>query len=282
MPCRWGGRAAWGRLVSSALLSGCTGFFLSACAAPAALSRPSTTAELSALRQAVARSPEQQVNALTCEVRLRHTGAGRRYRGTLLMWLQRPDRLRLHVLGPQGSPLAYLVMGNGQVAMMDVGAATVSRAPATAAALDRLLPLAPVGLDARGWVSLLLGEVAWPDGASGRAHGNVHELFWQQEGRQMRMQLELPLGLLRRLTCEGPGQGAWSVEVASRDAAYLPAALQLTWAGGAAAQPGGGLEQEESGGAGSSELRLRDVEINPSLPPGLFTLAAPPGFAEHD
>ena len=100
------------------------------------------------------------------DVDLTYFGPAGRVRGNASVAVRRPDQFRFDVRGPHGGVIQAFATDGKRVRLLMVGESRFIEDDATVANLTRLLPIAPVELDAAGWVSIFFGELRIPEGAS--------------------------------------------------------------------------------------------------------------------
>ena len=138
------------RLARSGWLAGlvvCTG-----CArmAPPASAPPTADAALARMHATFACANAVQANA-----RFDHFGERGRFRGDLLLFAERPARIRMDVVSPFGVALATLTSDGSRFALADLRNKTLTQGPATACNIARLTTVAVPGFVL---VDLLRGE----------------------------------------------------------------------------------------------------------------------------
>ena len=212
-----------------------------------------------------ARAKRSTCEAYSAELRLQYFGGAGRYKGTAQLFAQRPDRLRYDIQGPHGGVLFAFATDGKQLAALDMGTNTITEGRATPEHFDALLPLAPLGLDAAGWVALMFGDIAIADAAT-LTYDDQAGLFWLRWARGpygLRLGLD-PVTFDARKMCGWVGDvEQWQVTLAPRDAHGLPKAMRVT----------------ASASHTDIELRWRDVDLQSPLVDAMFALPRPSGVA---
>ena len=204
----------------------------------------------------------------SAEIRLQYFGRDGRYKGTAQLFARRPDHLRYDVQGPHGGVLLAFATDGARLAALDMGNNRMSEGCATAEHFDALLPLAPLGLEAAGWVALMFGEIAIDDKAT-LAYDDRAGLWWLRWTRgayDVRLGVD-PNTFEPRRACGSIGDvEQWEVTLAPRDSHGLPTMLRLR-------APATGAD---------IELRWRDVDVKSPLVDGMFMLPRPSGVSVRD
>lgn len=216
----------------------------------------------------------------------RRDGSGR-VKGTVLMYLERPDRVRLDVVTQLG-PAAILTTDGERFALTDFRRRTFSTGPACRTHIEAYLgvPLAPESV-----VRLLLGE-------SPETHGDARPLVCedgsyradlvQASGDRQSMRLtvrERDLGRppgqqrlrLRESEVTSPTSDVrW--RVAYDDFRVIPDPKDQAEPQRGVAMPFS-IRFEDPRHGSDTLVRFRSVELNVEVPDGLFRQQARPGFA---
>jgi hypothetical protein len=199
-------------------------------------------------------------------------GAGERgddlaLRSKQRMWLSRPANLRVEVLGFLDTAVAVLVVDGERYALLESAARRFDEGPV----YDGLLwDAARLDLSPEEAVLVILGTLAldpdWTRSEAWTIDDRVRVAFADASGRPRRI-LEFGAGgeLLANTHLDVAGETAWEAEygdyVALGDLTAAPFARRVA------------LSSE----TGRAEITLRNVELNPTLPPDLFRLSAPEG-----
>ena len=201
-------------------------------------------------------------------LRLHYLGAQGRYKGDAQLWVRRPASLRYEVQGPHGGVLLAFATDGHTLMALDMPNNSLVRGRASAANFDALLPLAPLDLDAAGWVALLFGEVRVPDTAT-LSYDDAVGLFWlawRRGTQDVRLGVDPSTFAVRRATGSQDQKMVWCADIAPRDAAGLPTALRLR-------APSADIDLE---------LRWRDVDTTQPLVDAMFVLPIPRGVSPKD
>lgn len=204
------------------------------------------------------------VQRFSAEARLTYLGPQGRLKGTAVMLLARPASLRCDVMGPHGGVLHAFATDGQELQALDVKSNQYLYGPANADNIDRLLPLAPLGLSPAAWVALLLGEVEVEQDAT-LTYDDRQGRFviaWIIGGEERRVEVDPHTSQPTRVMSLAGGTVGSDVEVLGRDAAGLPVAVRLR-----AVHAGVHLE-----------LKLRDVERDAKIDASTFRLDPPRGI----
>ncbi len=209
------------------------------------------------------RAKRSTCEGYSAELRLQYFGNAGRYKGTAQLFARRPDHLRYDIQGPHGGVLFAFATNGERLAALDMGANSMSEGSATPEHFDALLPLAPLGLEASGWVALMFGEIAISDAAT-LTYDDRAGLFWLRWARgayDVRLGVD-PVSFDARKMCGWVGDAEqWQVALAPRDAHGLPTTMRVTAAASRT----------------DIELRWRDVDVQSALVDGMFELPRPRG-----
>ncbi|MBI5509519.1 MAG: DUF4292 domain-containing protein [Deltaproteobacteria bacterium] len=238
---------------------------LAVCAHGARVAVPvASTAELASnLERARTR-----VDAYTADVRLTYFGAKGRLRGTASLAVRRPSSLRYEVFGPHGGVVAAFATNGRELQAADFAASRFVYGPATVENLDQLFGIAPMHLDAAGWVSLLFGQITVPEGAalSRDPEGERYVVGWEEGGQTRRVEVDAATFRVVKIVISRGAEVLSEAEVGAWDGRGLPEALHLR-------VPKTGDDVE---------IKLREVTHDPALDPAVFVLDLPRGLApEH-
>jgi hypothetical protein len=211
---------------------------------------------------------ESPLEAYSAEVRVTYFGPEGRVRTTGSIAVARPASLRYEVQGPHGGVVSAFATNGLELEALDLGSSRFVYGPATPAHLDALLPFAPLGLSARGWVKLLFGEVDVPADATLSYDDRVGHfvLTWRQGPSDRRVEVNPATSRVVRAEAREGGVVVSEVLIEEREAHGIPVSLHLR------------VPQVKA----ELEVKLRDVEPDPELPPDVFVLTPPSGVAlEH-
>jgi outer membrane lipoprotein-sorting protein len=202
-------------------------------AGPAA-ERALTPAECQAARVAMSEGTTP-VSQLAVTARTTRYGKEGRVRGTLGIVVSRPDRFRVTVQSPHGPPVYVMACDGTSLTTYDVAHRAYNAQPATSVGLAQVLGGLDVGLAARDWVSLFLGEMVVPTGAQAfAAHDGANApILWRWAEGTRRYQATFD-GTSKRWqsTRIALGDGREGVlTVKSRDAHHWPDILTLRLTG---------------------------------------------------
>ncbi len=128
-----------------------TPFLLAGCSHPAC---PTTPHDDAARALRMHRSLRRTVHALRAEARVDQRGERGRIRGTVLMYLERPDRVRFDAM-TQFGPVAVLTSDGSSFQLFDQREERFLEGPACPANIERLLGIAMSGEDV---ARLLMGD----------------------------------------------------------------------------------------------------------------------------
>lgn len=252
-------RTACGALAALLMASGCAGRV----PLPEGL-RVGSAAELVG-RMAAARST---LRGYSAELRFTYFGEQGRVRGTAVVVVARPDRLRYDVLGPHGGVLQAFATNGKELALLDLDAGRFLHGPASISNMDALLPAVPLGLPPAGWVQLLFGEVEVPGDAALTYDDTrgCYVLRWHgghaESDIERRLEVDPYTSRLQRAELYRSGEVLTRVEVGGRDAAGVPTEIVL-------GVPANRL---------SLEVSVRDIEHDPEVDAGAFVLDPPAGM----
>ncbi len=252
-------RAAIAGLVTVVALAGCTA---RPAPPPGGLagplpSRAALSAALDARRQAL--------RSLRAWAKLSYEAPEESRRVKQLLVVERPDRLRMELFSPFGA-VFVLAAADGALAAWDRGESVVYRGRASAENLDRY---AQVDVPVAAAVDLLLATPALSEDAGVvSADGDAIKL-WQSLPSGVSAVWFAPVTLepLRVERQDADGRVRWRAAYdawTSVDGVRLPSSIGLE------------LPQAQRHIA----IVLSDIEVNPTLPPAVFTLATPPGSRE--
>ncbi|MDF1564942.1 MAG: DUF4292 domain-containing protein [Deltaproteobacteria bacterium] len=204
------------------------------------------------------------------EAKLRFQLPQGRFGADHLVALAVPDRLRLDTLSFFGSPLAVLMVREGELLLWDIEGGRAYRGSATTELLATLLP---VVLDPGEVVDLLLGRPPLELGAklSLRLDHEARAYRVEVKGAAgvQRVWIDPELGTIRRYRHEPAAEGEDAWEVSYED--YRPVAGEgsglLPW-----------TIRYERAGTGL-DWRWRSLEVDSAdFDPAIFELALPPGI----
>ncbi len=233
-----------------------------ACAGPQAL-RPEWRAEnVAALRPRMA-AAQAKLSSYSAEVRLTYFGNEGRMRGTASIAAMRPNRLRYELLGPHGGVLAAFASNGSEFSAIDFAKNKYVYGRASAHALDQIMGVASLHLDATAWVSLLFGEIAIPDEAL-LNYDTVRGLFlihWRLGDEERQVWVDPETARVKEVWVRAGGAVLTHVEVSDWDERGLPVALHLS------------VPDTHD----DVELKLRDLTYDPSFDDEVFELAPPRG-----
>ena len=136
--------------------------------------------------------------------------------------------------------------------------------PATLDNIDKLMPMGPLRLDTRGWVTLLFGEVDVPADAALTYDDTIGRfiLSWPARGTEVRVELDPKTARVQRAITKRPDAEASVVIIEARDDRGLPVALRIK-------APEASIDLR---------IKLRDVEHDPTgLDADAFVLTPPRG-----
>ena len=204
------------------------------------------------------------ITTMRGEARISYFGPGGRLKGTATIAAERPGSFRYNVLGPHGGVIEAFATDGRELQVLKLLETRYLYGPATSDTLDRLMAFAPLKLDSSGWVGLLFGMVAIPDGAeliAGERDGLV-AVRWPMGTRTIQLTVREGTGALERLRVVEGETLLSEVVISDRDERGLPAALEMR-------APAAKVELE---------LRLRQVEVGVTFPSSTFYIEPPQGF----
>ena len=201
-----------------------------------------------------AMSAELEFDAIVEAQRLRLDG----------VWISEgPDKFRLELRAPTGGVVFSIATNGAEITCYDARAGKYFVGLASARSFDLLLPIAPLSLEGRQWLTLLLGGFTPPPGASVEKanDGSIRSHFTQ--GASDVSALFGSEGYLDELRLSSGGTNEVLVSYGKRD------------------KKGRSLETsiEDTSGNHRMRMRLRDVEDVSGFPSKLFKIKQP-GSAE--
>lgn len=209
----------------------------------------------------------QQRRALSGRARLAVDGGDGevRLRGRQLIALERPARLRVEVQGLLSQTVAVLVTDGSRYELFRAADRSYDSGPVHP---GLLWEQAHLDLTPEEAIGLLLG-MPEPDpglrpvAALGDAEGSVRIDLADAGGRVRRRARFDAAGLLRRIeVLDAEGERVWAAEFGD----YAPVdGVDFAHA----------VTLEVAAGGTRAEITLRDVQLNPTLPPDIFRLRAP-------
>jgi hypothetical protein len=246
---------------------------LAGCPPPKPAERPYPAPSAKELVDAL-RARAKLLGSLRADTRVDHMGAnGERAKVSMSFLVARGGKLRIEAEGPMG-PLATLVSDGAKFALLDVRNSQYLNGPADACNVARLIRVAlppEAVVDVLSGAAPLDGEpasVSWDASSGGR---EVLELRAPDGGREV---LKLD-GRERR----------WDVLSAERTDAGGRVLWRVTHEGFADRGQGARLPErtflDEPPQKADARIRFLAREVNPALPDGIFTLAAPAGIAQR-
>lgn len=226
------------------------------------------------------RPPSAEVHGYLGDGRLTSLGHGGRLRAPLRLLVQRPDKMRLSVLAPQGAAALVLASDGAVLTSLDVQQGQFREVAADRAGLRALAPQLDFGLAPQMLVSLLFGEVTPPNGAVLAANTEALRFCWDEDGVAWRADFARDSGRLLRLagervvtaaageakekTTELPAMARVQAEVHRWGTEGLPTRLVLeAWP-----QQRGRLQAP----AQTLELELDRIDVEPSVRDGAFVV----------
>lgn len=200
------------------------------------------------------------VSAMSAELEFDAIADGQRLKLDGVWVSEGPDRFRLELRAPTGG-VVFSVATNGQeITCYDARAALFFQGEATPRSFDLLLPMAPLALEGRQWLALLLGAFHPPRDA----------LYERADDRSVRARFK---------------QGANDVEALFGSDAFLQTlrilgaegAVEVTY--GKRDNDGRSLETliEDSEGKHRMRMRLRDIRGAETFPDKVFKIRLPQG-----
>lgn len=233
-----------------------------------------------ALMLPLPRSSGAEVQGFVADGRLTSLGHDGRLRAPLRLLVQRPDRLRLSVLAPQGAAALVLASDGATLTSLDVRRGQFRQVPADRAGLRALAPELDFGLTPQMLASLLFGEVTPPNHAALSANVEALRFCWDEEGTSWRADFARDSGRLLRLAGERgvtagkdpqqqsaaalPPMARVRAEVQRWGAEGLPTRLLLeAWP-----EPSG----KSRAPAQTLELDLDRIDVEPSVRDGAFVV----------
>jgi hypothetical protein len=200
----------------------------------------------------------------SAEARLTYLGPEGRIKGTAVLLVQRPERLRCDIMGPHGGVVQAFATTGSEMQVLDLSLSRFLYGPATAANIDAMLPLAPLGLEPRGWVALLFGEVQAPERASLAYDDRIGRfvISWSA-GRASTHRIEVDphtSRVVRAVVLDGAELRSEAL-IERGDETCVPGAMRLR-------APAAGVDLS---------VRLRDVSCDARIDPTVFTLDPPDG-----
>ena len=245
-------------------------FFSISCAGRIPLPEGAATADASELRERLilAKVP---IHSLSADARLTYFGNEGRAKLSATVILQRSDHFRYDVMGPHGGTVSAFATNGLELTALDVGTSRFMYGRATAAAIDRLLPVAPLGLTPEGWVSLLLGEILPPPEATlsyddrlglfcATYDGVGHETG-NDAGYERRLYVDPKNFRVKNIEEWSKGKRVTHVEFLDRDRLGIPTKLYM----------------KVIDANMELEIRLEDIDVDPELSQALFVLTPPAG-----
>ena len=239
--------------VQSALWLGLV-LLLSACARPP-LPLPEAA---SRTRQQAVWQRHQQIDSLQALATVRSERAGKRWRSTQALHVQRPGRIRLEVFRLLGQPVLDLAVDG---AFMEVCVPSQQACYNGLSSRERIDRFTGVPLAAPDLVALLLGQLPRAVVALGKPRWQADGLWWlTADGPRYRVVLSD--SALERIECYQGEQLLYQVDYSAPDAADgFPRRIVML-------MPDRQLRLE---------LKLEEVRLNPALPAALFRLQVPSG-----
>jgi hypothetical protein len=197
------------------------------------------------------------------EARLTYFGPEGRLKGGVTLAVARPASLRYDLVGPAGVVEAFATNGK-ELQLLNASESRFWYGPASVANVDRLMALAPLRLDAAGWVALLFGEIDVP--ADGRwRYDDQRGRFvveWPKDAARVEIELEPETAQITRARVFQGAQVLTDVVIEARDPRGLPSGLRLK-------APDRGVDLK---------VTLVDIDYDPeSLTPEAFVLTPPAG-----
>jgi outer membrane lipoprotein-sorting protein len=210
------------------------------------------------------------VSRYSADLRTTYFGPEGRVRTNGSIAVARPGSIRCEINGPQGGAVSAFATNGIELQALDLARSRFVYGPATVQNLDRLLPFAPLQLNAQAWVKLLFGEIDVPSDAvlTRDERANAFKVAWHDQGQagDREVEIDATTMLLTRASVLAQGALVSQVTIDERDGRGLPTRLHVRL-------PGAGLELE---------VAWRDIEADGPLDPALFVLDPPPGMApEH-
>jgi hypothetical protein len=201
--------------------------------------------------------------SFVAEARLTYAREGRRLKGTATLACRRPGFLRYEIQGPHGGVLEAFATNGKEFQVAKLAEGRFLYGPARAILLNRLLPFAPLSLDAAGWVDLLFGRIAIPPSASWRYEPQIGRFVVEFERGEAAMRVEVvpETSRISRIRSAIEGESPWEVRISEWDPSGLPAEMGFS-------APGQGVE---------GRIKLRDIKVGQRLEDSLFVLEPPEG-----
>lgn len=203
------------------------------------------------------------VRAYSAEARLAYFGKEGRMRGTATLVVSRPASLRYDVYGPHGGVVSAFATNGQELALLDVAQSRYLYGPATSRNLDELLPFAPLGLGADGWVALLFGEVTVPQdaGLSYDDRAGHFVLEWLSGGLTQRLEVDPKTSRPVRARVLRGDDVVSEVTLDERDKKGIPTALRIK------------VPKQDV----DVDVALKDLSYEPELDEDVFVLSPPTG-----
>nr|ADD95916.1 hypothetical protein STIAU_7524 [uncultured organism MedDCM-OCT-S01-C81] len=211
------------------------------------------------MRKAIAR-----VEAFMAEARLTYFGPQGRIRATAEVAVKPPVAFRFDIVGPHGAVVEALSTDGDEIFLISNEKSVFQRAPATAPYFDRLQTLLPLGLDAGGWVGLLLGYLPVPENASHDYNDEFGRfvLVYEKNAMSVRLHIDPVTYLADRLELSQGKKRHGLVKISERDPLGVPTRLDIE------------SERQDV----SLQIRIRDIEHRPiRSTTGAFQLRLPEG-----
>ncbi|MEZ4272125.1 MAG: hypothetical protein R3C68_12060 [Myxococcota bacterium] len=218
------------------------------------------------------RHQQSDLKSFTAEIRLTYFQERKRLRGTALLATSRPCSLRYEVVGPHGGVLEAFAMTCQRMQLLDTKNHRFIIAPTSIENIDRLLPFAPLHLQASAWVAVLFGEIDIPQTSqvSYDEQRGVYVVTWQRHKVQdaqvvpdVRVEIDPVTAQIQRMILSRDKHVLSDITIEGRDKRGLPEGLRIR-------VPGEKID---------FAMKLRQVDYDPEFADSDFVLQAPQGIS---
>ncbi|MBN1960139.1 MAG: DUF4292 domain-containing protein [Deltaproteobacteria bacterium] len=241
--------------------------FVEACAHQVALSEQFTVKSTTEFLAQID-SHKVKWSSYVAEIRITYFGPEGRVRTTGTIAIKRPASMRCEMMGPHGGVISAFATNGIELQALDVKNSKFIYGPANVKNLDRLLPFAPLQLNAESWNKLLFGEIDIPETAKllYQEKKGVFILRWQENSHDREVEIDPQTKQLKQAKDFFAGQLISQVNFKNYDKNGLPQILQVK-------VPSAKIE---------FIAVFRDIEVNFAIEAEAFVLNPPAGIAlEH-